>query len=263
MEGGVGKGRTPAAGLVRWQVRRAVRPADPHVIATVMIGLFLASTGLMPHSPEAPSRRRAGRNRRRHRHVLQRPCALPHRQVAAAAARDHGRHAGPELGRRVGACQLDRPCPGDASLGMVAGGSAAIVGAAEDLAADARITAVMQYLRLVLVVLAMPPLIRFAFASARTARPASQGDRRSLLDRRLGVPALGRASRLPARQAAPRLPSAALLGPVILASVVTVAGVNPPAVAREVAFDIIGLEGWPGAHAVSGRGLARNVRLRL
>jgi membrane AbrB-like protein len=51
-----------------------------------------------------------------------------------------------------------------ASLGMVAGGSAAIVGAAEDLGADARMVAFMQYLRLTLVVLAMPLLIRFVFA---------------------------------------------------------------------------------------------------
>ncbi len=47
---------------------------------------------------------------------------------------------------------------------MVAGGSAAIVGAAEDLGADARMVAFMQYLRLALVVLTMPLLVRFAFA---------------------------------------------------------------------------------------------------
>lgn len=128
---------------------------------------------------------------------------------------------------------------------MVAGGSAAIVGAAEDLGADARMVAFMQYLRLALVVLTMPLLIRFVFApgagdflalgAKEIEVPFSIGGWVFLL---LAAPAgyvLGKLLRLPA---------AALLGPVLLGAIVTVAGigVNPPEVAREIAFNIIGLE---------------------
>jgi membrane AbrB-like protein len=151
-----------------------------------------------------------------------------------------------------------------ASLGMVAGGSAAIVGAAEDLGADARMVAFMQYLRLALVVLAMPLLIRFAFAPG-------VGHFRALGAKEIEVPfsiggwvfllwaapagyALGKVLRLPA---------AALLGPVILGAIVTIAGigVNPPEVAREIAFNVIGLEVGlrltPGALRAMGRMLPK------
>src|SRR5436190_8890183 len=57
--------------------------------------------------------------------------------------------------------RLDRPT---AALGLVAGGSAGIVAAADDLDADARIVAILQYVRLVLVVATAPILVRYVFA---------------------------------------------------------------------------------------------------
>lgn len=66
--------------------------------------------------------------------------------------------AGLLLARRTG---LDEPT---AALGMIAGGSAGIVAAADELDADARLVAVLQYVRLVLVVVSAPLLVRFVLA---------------------------------------------------------------------------------------------------
>jgi uncharacterized membrane protein AbrB (regulator of aidB expression) len=57
------------------------------------------------------------------------------------------------------------------SLGMVAGGSAAIVGVAEDLDADSRMLAFMQYLRLILAVLTTPILVGIVFSSGSAHVP--------------------------------------------------------------------------------------------
>lgn len=131
-----------------------------------------------------------------------------------------------------------------ASLGMVAGGSAAIVSAAEELGADSRQVAFMQYLRLTLVILAMPLLIQFVFdpsvayhglGPAEIEVPFSVPGALFLLWAAPVGYALGRVLRMPAP---------ALLGPVIVAAVATVGGFGgqPPEQFREIAFNIIGLE---------------------
>src|SRR3954465_11891363 len=61
------------------------------------------------------------------------------------------------LGRTVG---LDPPT---AALGMVAGGASGIVGMAHELGADDRLVAVMQYLRVLVVVVLTPVLVALAF----------------------------------------------------------------------------------------------------
>src|SRR3954451_23327383 len=61
---------------------------------------------------------------------------------------------------------LARAAPVDratASLGMVAGGASGIVAMADDLGADDRLVAFMQYLRLAVVVLATPVIVAVAF----------------------------------------------------------------------------------------------------
>jgi membrane AbrB-like protein len=132
-----------------------------------------------------------------------------------------------------------------ASLGMVAGGSAAIVSAAEDLGADARMVAFMQYLRLTLVVLTMPLLVHFIFAPG-------VGQFHALGAKEVEVP-FSVVGMLFLMVAAPggyllgkllRMPAPALLGSVVLAAIVTVAGIGvyPPEIFREIAFNVIGLE---------------------
>jgi hypothetical protein len=218
----------------------------PHVIVSVIIGLVVASTGLLrrtvPKHLHTAAQAVSGIviGSFLNAHALQTAgSSLGPLLVITVATLILSLAAGLVLARWTG---LDQ---NTASLGMVAGGSSAIVGAAEDLDADARMVAFMQYLRLVLVVLAMPLLIRFVFAPGA-------GHFRALGAKEIEVPfsisgwvfvlwtapvgyVLGRLLRLPA---------AALLGPVLLSAIVTIAGigVNPPEVAREVAFNIIGLE---------------------
>jgi len=218
----------------------------PHVIVSVVIGLVVASTGLLRRTvpkhlhtaAQAVTGVVIGTFLNAHA-LATAGSSLPPLLAITVATLVLSLAGGLVLARWTG---LDQTT---ASLGMVAGGSAAIVGAAEDLDADARMVAFMQYLRLVLVVLAMPLLIRFAFAPGA-------GHFRALGAKEIEVPfsiggwvfllwaapagyVLGRLLRLPA---------AALLGPVILGAIVTIAGigVNPPEVAREIAFNIIGLE---------------------
>ncbi|MFF2502238.1 AbrB family transcriptional regulator [Streptomyces sp. NPDC058067] len=131
-----------------------------------------------------------------------------------------------------------------ASLGMVAGGSAAIVSAADELGADSRQVAFMQYLRLTLVILAMPLIIQFVFDPS----VAFHGLGPAEIEVPFSIPGMlfvlwaGPAGYLLGR--ALRMPAPALLGPVIVAAVATVGGFGgqPPEQFREIAFNIIGLE---------------------
>lgn len=218
----------------------------PHVIVSVLIGLALASTGLLRRrvpkhlhtSAQAVSGVVIGSFLSVHALQTAGGSLLP-LLVITLLTLVVSLAAGLLLARWTG---QDRTT---SSLGMVAGGWSALVGAAEDLGADARMVAFMQYLRLVLVVLMMPLLIRFVFSPG-------QGHFLALGAAEVEVP-FSISGWIYVLLAAPagyllgkllRLPAAALLGPVLLAAVVTIAGlgVNPPEVAREVAFNVIGLE---------------------
>jgi len=143
------------------------------------------------------------------------------------------------LARRAG---LDRPT---AALSMIAGGSAGIVATSDDLAADARVVAFSQYLRLALVVLTAPLLVRYVL------HPAGQygaiGPKEIEVESSAGaylfcaiVAAVGALLALRAR-----IPAAALIGPLVLAAIFTGTGtfhrVTPPEFPRETAFTMIGL----------------------
>jgi membrane AbrB-like protein len=132
-----------------------------------------------------------------------------------------------------------------ASLGMVAGGSAAIVGVAKDLEADSRLVAFMQYLRLILIVLTTPVIVSLVFSpGSAQVHPHTQPT--------IAVP-FAAAGYLFVLWAAPlglllgkvlRLPAPAFIGPVLAGAVATVVGIGhqPPVDARELAFAVIGLE---------------------
>src|SRR5437764_7580841 len=65
---------------------------------------------------------------------------------------------------------LDSPT---AQLGSVAGGASGIVAMADDLGADARLVAFMQYLRVLVVVLLTPLILAVAFPGHHSGQPAA------------------------------------------------------------------------------------------
>ena len=134
--------------------------------------------------------------------------------------------------------------PATAALGMVAGGAAGIVGMAGELGADDRLVAFMQYLRVLLIVLLTPVLVAIAFGGAPEHVPATAeavvGDARGWL---LAAGVAGAGAAAGARS---RLPGTALLGPMAIAAVLTLAvpggEFEVPRLLRETAFALIGLE---------------------
>ncbi len=138
---------------------------------------------------------------------------------------------------------LDEPT---AALGLIAGGSAGIVAAADDLGADARIVAVLQYVRLVLVVATAPVLVRFVLAphhgqyAAVGAKEIEAVASLHGYGLTIGIALIGAlvGTRL-------RIPAGALLVPLLLTALGGALGLyndlQPPETVREPAFIIIGL----------------------
>jgi uncharacterized protein len=147
--------------------------------------------------------------------------------------------AGLVMARATG---LDAPT---AALGMIAGGASGIVTMARDLHGDDRLVAFMQYARVLVVVLLTPVLIPIFFpghhgGSVVTAHESLLGDASDWLL----TAAIAVGGGLAAR--ALRMPAGALLGPMIVAGVLTLSGITPdlaaPALLREIGFAVIGLQ---------------------
>ena len=152
--------------------------------------------------------------------------------------------AGSLLSRWTG---LDRTT---AALGMISGGASGITVVSEELGADARIVAVLQYLRILVIVLLMPVVVVVLFGGerARAARgvpltPAEAATALVVLCVLVAVGTwLGRRC---------RLPSPALLGPLLLT-------------APLAAFDVPGTDAVPGlVQAVAFAVLGASVGLRF
>ena len=134
--------------------------------------------------------------------------------------------------------------PATAALGMVAGGAAGIVGMAGELGADDRLVAFMQYLRVLVIVLVTPVLVALAFGGATGDAPAAAepvlGDARGWL---LAAAAAAAGAAAGARA---QIPGGALLGPMAIAAVLTLAvpggEFEVPPLLRDAAFALIGLQ---------------------
>lgn len=150
------------------------------------------------------------------------------------------------LGAGVLVARLGRVDLPTASLGMIAGGATGIVAMSRDLGADDRLVAVMQYLRVLVVVLLAPVLAKVAFTAPvhGGAGGSPPGAMASLPVNLLFTLVCGVVGALAARRI--RLPAGSLLGPLIVAAALTASGLAggarvPPAL-QEVAFVLIGLQ---------------------
>jgi membrane AbrB-like protein len=130
-----------------------------------------------------------------------------------------------------------------AALGLVAGGASGIVAISDELGADGRLVAIMQYARVLVVVLITPVVAALAFPGHHTGSAH-------------GTPVIGHASwwAITAGAAAVgafggravRLPNAALLGPLFVSGAITLLApadtFQVPALLRELAFAAIGAQ---------------------
>ncbi|MCW2684511.1 MAG: rane protein AbrB duplication [Blastococcus sp.] len=135
--------------------------------------------------------------------------------------------------------------PVTGAFSMIAGGASGIIVMARDLGADERTVAVLQYLRVLLIVALMPIVATVVYGASPGGVSAVDGggasDRAVGLLFTIGCSAVGLvAGRLV------RLPVAALLGPMVVAAVVDVSGVGPgvevPGPVESAAFLAIGLQ---------------------
>jgi uncharacterized protein len=135
--------------------------------------------------------------------------------------------------------------PATAALGMVAGGASGIVGISDELGADDRLVAFMQYLRVLVIVLLTPLVAAIAFPGAGGGGLAAASG--PLLGDPRGwalTGAIAGAGAVAGRRA--RIPGGALLLPMIAAGVLTLAvpggAFEVPTLLEEIAFGLIGLQ---------------------
>jgi uncharacterized protein len=155
--------------------------------------------------------------------------------------------------------ELDRPT---AAFAMIAGGAAGIVAIADELEADNRLVAILQYLR-VLVIVVLTPLVASAVFPGDHGIHTGAGHQAagSLGDAALLLAASGAGGLVLARLVT--LPAVSLLGPMLVAAALTLAGapfaVPMPAWIQHVAFAAIGLQVGlrftPDAMRAAGRAL--------
>ncbi|GAA1281285.1 AbrB family transcriptional regulator [Planotetraspora silvatica] len=140
-----------------------------------------------------------------------------------------------------------------ATLGMVAGGSAAVISTAQDHDADSRTVAFLQCLRVALVAATAPLVVHWMISPQSTApvtaTPYTGGGWRVVTGDHQGIGLLllaGVAFAGVLIGRAVRLPSPALLGPMLLTAAITAAGFleefAPTGLLRAFLFTIVGLD---------------------
>jgi membrane AbrB-like protein len=136
--------------------------------------------------------------------------------------------------------------PVTGSFALVAGGAAGVTGISRELGADQHIVGVVQYLRVLALVLTMPAVAGLLAAGSPTAEAArSTSVTGETLARGLAFTAVCVLLGLLLARAV-RLPAGSLLGPMVVATALTAtgasAGATVPAALQQVAFAVIGLQ---------------------
>ena len=130
------------------------------------------------------------------------------------------------------------------SLSLSAGGAAGVTSMSRDLGADERMVAVIQYLRVVLIVGTLPLVTTFVFApdAGRGAVPVLAGSHGWAVDLAFTVVCASIGSLIAVRL---KVPAGTLLGPLVLTAAVTLAGwsldAHVPAWLAQIAYGAIGL----------------------
>jgi membrane AbrB-like protein len=136
---------------------------------------------------------------------------------------------------------LDAPT---ASLGLIAGGASGIVGMSDELGADDRLVAFMQYVRVLVVVILTPLLTALAFPGTHGGKVANAAPLIGTAGHWALTVALAAGGVLAAHLL--RVTAGALLGPMVLTGIVVLAvpggAFQVPELLRETAFATIGLQ---------------------
>jgi membrane AbrB-like protein len=156
--------------------------------------------------------------------------------------------------------------PVTGAFSMIAGGASGIIAMARDLGADARMVAVLQYLRVLLIVVLMPVVATLAYGASSTGAGAGPaGDGPGWGAGLLFTVGCSVAGLVVGRLV--RLPVAALLGPMVAAAAVDLTGLGPgaevPGLAQSAAFLVIGLQVGVSFTRESLRTIGRALPLAL
>ena len=156
--------------------------------------------------------------------------------------------------------------PVTGAFSMIAGGASGIIAMARDLGADERMVAVLQYLRVLLIVALMPVVATAVYgASAGGPGPVTGGAGPGWPEGLIFTVACSFAGLVVGRLV--RLPVAALLGPMVAAAVVDLTclggGVEVPGPLESAAFLVIGLQVGVSFTRESLRTIGRALPLAL
>lgn len=152
------------------------------------------------------------------------------------------------LGLSLGAGLILRLQPGispvTGAFSMIAGGASGIIAMARDLGADARMVAVLQYLRVLLIVVLMPVVATVVYGASGGGSGTAAGEAPGWQAGLLFTVGCSLVGLLVGRLA--RVPVAALLGPMVAAAVVDLTGLGNgaevPGPVQSAAFLVIGLQ---------------------
>ena len=152
--------------------------------------------------------------------------------------------------------------PTTGAFALVAGGASGIVALARDLGADDRVVTIVQYLRVLLVLLAMPLVTTVLFAPAAGQGPVAGPATRWLPDLTFVVLAVGAGLLL---QRVVTAPATALLGPMAVATALSASGllgqVSVPWALESLGYALIGIQVGLRFTRASLRSIARLLPL--
>jgi uncharacterized protein len=148
------------------------------------------------------------------------------------------------LGVGIAVARLTGISQATGTLGLVAGGASGIVAMADELGADSRLVAFMQYARVLVVVLAAPLVSHILLAHGASGVPQTEAVGMGLVSDLAFTVGCALAGALLARRFS--VTAGTLLCPLAVAAIVSVSGVagdaSVPALVQSLAFGLIGLQ---------------------